>query len=240
MSRFCLFFISLTICLTLVACIPDNAQVTQPDIEDPIVAQPETVSQDQQSDSPCKKTGEKTCTILYVLSNLYDDEHVLKTRSRFEEAGYEVKVASDTLNVIRGFHECYDNTPADPNLLLEDVNVADYDAILFAGSQAFVVEFRYTSAAHRIASEAMEQGKVIAAAGNGPVILAQAGVLDGRTVAVLHDTPWDAITDEWIKVVEEHGATYSELSPVQDGLLITTDYASARFAWDIIEAIENQ
>jgi putative intracellular protease/amidase len=81
---------------------------------------------------------------------------------------------------------------------------------------------------------------VVAAIGHGPVILAHAGVLDGKTVTVLHDYGWDGLTDEWIREIEKYGAIYSEESPVRDGLLVTANTASAKVAWGIIAVIEAQ
>ena len=233
--------------LVFVACGSNPAPATQPDpiqLLDTLPAptlQPESKSQNPQgANDLCEPSGPRTCTVLYVLSDLYDDEHVLKTRPHFEKAGYAIQVASDTLDVVHGFHECYGHTPASPDVLLGEVDVAKYDAIIFAGGEAYSVVFRYNSDAHRIAREAVEHGKVVAAAGNSPIILAQAGLLEGKTVTVLHDTKWDGLTDEWIQEIEELGAKYSELSPVRDGTLITADSASARFTWDIIDMIETQ
>jgi protease I len=247
MRKIFIAFFSFIAFLVFVACGSDPAPVMQPDPNRPLATLPaSTLQSESKSQNPkganglCEPSGARTCTILYVLSDLYDDEHVLRTRPHFEKAGYAIQVASDTLDVVHGFHECYGHTPASPDVLLGDVNVAKYDAIIIAGGEAYSVVFRYNSDAHRIAREAVEQGKVVAAAGNGPIILAQAGLLEGKTVTVLHDAKWDGLTNEWIQEIEELGANYSEYSPVRDGLLITADSASARFTWDIIEMIELQ
>jgi protease I len=150
-------------------------------------------------------------------------------------------VASNTLEEVRGFHECYDFTPANPDLLLDDVDVADYDAILFTGSDGNSVELHSDPAAHRVAQDAAAQGKVLAAAGDGPVILAKAGVLEGKTVTVMSNVNWYGITDQWVNAIERRGAIYTGRSPVRDGLLVTADFIkSPNFTWGIIEAIEEQ
>ena len=178
---------------------------------------------------------------MYILADLYDDEHVLRTHSYFEEMGYTTFVASNTLEEIRGFHECYGFTPAYPDLLLEDVDVADYDVILFAGCDGNSTVLHRDPEAHRIAREAMEQGKVIASAGDGPVILAKAGVLEGRTVTVLNDVTWFGITDQWVRAIERGGAIFADRSLVRDGQLVTADLiVSTDFAWGIIEATVEQ
>jgi protease I len=170
----------------------------------------------------------------------YDDEHVLKISPSLERAGYTSFLASNTVEEIRGFHECYDFTPAYPDMLLEEVDVSQYDAILFVGSDGSTTDLHDDPAAHRIAQEAFEQGKVVAAIGDGPVILARAGLLKGKTVNVKKDVAMHGIEDQWFKAIERLGAIYTERSPVRDGLLITADFASLKVAWAIMEVIEEQ
>jgi protease I len=199
-----------------------------------------TLWEPQQPDTSCEPSDTRTCAILYLLTDLFDDEHLIRTRPHFERAGYTTFVASNTLKEIRGFHECYNHTPARPDLLLGDVHVADYDAILFAGSDAGATIFHNDPMVHQIAREAMEQGIVIAAVGDGPVILAKAGLLNGKTVTVVQNVPVNGIDDQWFHAIEAGGAIYTDQSPVRDGLLVTADFASATFTWGIIEVIEEE
>ncbi|MFC1923418.1 DJ-1/PfpI family protein [Chloroflexota bacterium] len=207
----------------------------------PLAPEPEpTFWEPQSPEKICEPSNTKTCTVLYILADQYDDEHVLKTSHHFEMAGYTTFVASNTLEEINGFHECYDFTPAYPDLLLKDVDVADYDAILFAGSDGISTILHGDLETHRIAQDALEQGKVIAAAGDGPVILARAGALEGKTVSVLSKSALYGITDQWINAVERRGAIYSDRSLVRDNLLVTADLATGDFARGIIEVMEEQ
>jgi putative intracellular protease/amidase len=194
----------------------------------------------QRSELFCEPSDTKTCNILYILVDQYDDEHVIRTRPHFEEMGYTAFVASNTLETRRGFHECYGFTPAYPDLLIGDVVVADYDLIVFTGDDGNTVVLHNDSETHRIGREAMEQEKVIAAAGDGPVILAKAGVLEGRTVTVLNNVQWFGIGDQWIDAVEKRGATFIDHSPVRDGLLVTADFATPNFLLGLIEVLEEQ
>lgn len=190
--------------------------------------------------APCEPSDTRTCNILYIFTDQYDDEHVIKVGPSLKRAGYTTYLASDTLEEIRGFHECYDFTPATPDMLLEDVVVADYDAILFLGSDGWSTALHSDPAAHRIAREAFEQWKVVVAIGDGPVILARAGLLAEKTVTVKKDVYMHGIADQWYKAILREGAIYTDRSPVRDGLLITADLASIRVAWAIIEVLEEQ
>jgi protease I len=175
----------------------------------PPTSEPEpTPWQPQRPDQPCEPSGSKTCNLLYILADQYDDEHILKTCHHFETAGYTTHVASNTLDVVHGFHECYEFTPAYPDLLLEDVDVANYDAILFVGSDGVSIDLHNDPLAHRIAQDALEQGKVIVAVGDGPVILAKAGLLEGRTATVLRNISWYAVGDQWFNAIVRQGAIY--------------------------------
>jgi putative intracellular protease/amidase len=188
----------------------------------------------------CVVSDSRTCAILYVLADQYDDEHVLKTRPHFEQAGYTTFVTSDTLEEINGFHECYDFTPAYPDFLLEDVNVGDFDAILCGGSDGIFTKLHGNLEAHRIAQDAASQGKVVGAIGDGPVVLAKAGLLEGRTVTVLTNDVLYGITDQWSNAIRRNGGIYSELSPVRDNLLVTSGKATVDFAWGVIELMGEQ
>ena len=149
-------------------------------------------------------------------------------------------MASNTLEEINGFHECYDFTPAYPDLLLGDVDVANYDIILFAGDDHNSTELHNAPEAHRIARDAMEQGKVVAAAGDGPVILAKAGVLEGKMVTVLRDATFFGVADQWVNAIERHGAIFTDRSLVRDGQLVTADFVASNFVWGIIETMGEQ
>ena len=215
-------------------------ETTTPTPVPPTIEPEATFWEPKRPGNPCEPSNTRTCTVLYILADQYDDEHVLKTSHHFEMAGYTTFVASNTLEEINGFHECYDFTPAYPDLLLDDVDVADYDAILFAGSDGIFTKLHGDLEAHRIAQDAIDQGKVIADAGDGPVILARAGVLEGKTVTVLNKSTLYGITDQWINAVERRGAIYSEDSLVRDNLLVTADLATGDFARGIIEVMEEQ
>jgi formylglycine-generating enzyme required for sulfatase activity len=263
MNRNICVFISLMMILTLVACASDTIPTAEPTMEDPTstpvasteeptrtpmpeptstptpvppTAEPEpSVWEPQRPGSPCEPYGTRTCNILYIFTDQYDDDHVLKTENHFEMAGYSTFVASNTLEEIRGFHACYDFTPAYPDMLLEDVDVTDFDVILFVGSDGDTTDLHYDPEAHRVAREAMERRMVVAAVGDGPVVLARGGLLEGRTVTVLYNYRPFGIGEQWRSAVERGGGTYVERSLARDGLLVTADFATTAFAWGIIE-----
>lgn len=224
--------------LSIVACSPSHPPASE---AGPSAPSPSADQAAADAAPRCEPSETRTCSVLYLLADEYDDEHVLRTEPYFEEAGYRTVVASNTLDVARGFHECYGFTPATPDLLMDDVDLRDFDVVLFTGGDG-VSSAGWLSdrSAHRLAQQAMEQGMVIAAIGDAPALLARAGLLEGRTVTVLHDPGRNQITDQWIEDIQGFGAVFVDESPVRDGLLITADRASAAVVWAILEVVDEQ
>jgi protease I len=98
-----------------------------------------------------------------------------------------------------------------PDVLLENVDAADFDAVVFIGGQG-ASEYWNSDQAHQIAQEAVQAGKVVAAICLAPVTLAKAGLLKGKKATV-----WASES----KTLEEEGATYTGAPVEIDGNLIT-------------------
>jgi len=120
------------------------------------------------------------------------------------------------------------------DMLIRDVQVADFDAVVFIGGRGVREEYWDNPKAHAVAQEAAKQGKVLAAICWAPVILANAGVLDGKKGTVANGGGAGMI-------LKEKGCKYSLWSSVVvDGRIITANGRSAAksFAKAIIKALE--
>jgi putative intracellular protease/amidase len=145
----------------------------------------------------------------------------------FEEAGYEVLVASDGLSPVRAKDH---NVSITPDMLLEDVVVGDYDAIVFSCDN----DITFGSAipqTNRIAQDAVAQGKVLAAICSGPRILAYAQVVEGLEVT--------GEPSRTCRMLEEQGGICTRARVQRDGLIITAldRYSSREFAQTILEVL---
>lgn len=116
--------------------------------------------------------------ILIIFGQQYIAPIVTTLIPTFEDAGYDVVIASHTLNTLHG-NESTDTQQAD--LLLQHVQVADYDAVIFSCDNdiTFGTAVDLVSA---IAQEAVAQDKVVGAICSGPRVLAQADVVTDRIV----------------------------------------------------------
>lgn len=154
---------------------------------------------------------ERTGVLLLVVSNQFDPVEFNGTREPLLRAGYEVVVAAYTLNPLP------DNEGGpylEADLLLSDVQVEYYDAIVFIGNESLV--YLHDPEAHRIAQEAVEQGRVLAALCHGPLVLAEAGILEGKQA-----TAWFGFGSDVCKRLQRDGAICTYARVQQDGLIIT-------------------
>ena len=119
-----------------------------------------------------------------------------------------------------------------PDLLLSEVDVSKYAAVIFVGGSG-AKEYFDDPAAQQIAREAAEQDKVLAAICIAPAILANAGVLKGKR-ATCFPSEKKALAARGAKVVDEGG--------VRDGKIITADGPdnAGLFARTICEALAEE
>ena len=166
-------------------------------------------------------------SILMIIAHRdFRDEEYQEPRRIFEARGATISVASSSLDVAKGAL----GTQVKPALLLKDVAVGDYDAIVFVGGPG-AQEYWDDPVAHAVAQEAVAQGKVLAAICIAPATLAKAGVLKGKEATVFSSER------EELKAC---GANYTGASVERDGLIITANgpRAAARFAEEIAKALE--
>jgi protease I len=116
--------------------------------------------------------------------------------------------------------------PIQPDLLVDDVNVADYDAIIYECGTPTGSD---DPPALRIAREAAEQGKVLGAICMMAAVLACAGVLKGKKATV---NPTEG------PIREENGAIYTKADAEHDGKIVTASYdGRAKFGPLVVVAL---
>jgi protease I len=154
----------------------------------------------------------------------------------FEEAGYTVEIASRAETVAMPCGGGGRELPVD--LALDEVDVADYDAFIYVGGSGCRSQWD-DEEAHRIAIEAVEQGKVVAAAGCASTILAHAGVLEGRRARICTTDAAVKRGEDYCELLTSLGAICVTRGIVRDGLIITDRPRSYILVPAVLETLES-
>jgi serine/threonine protein kinase/putative intracellular protease/amidase len=158
-------------------------------------------------------SGPRTGRILLVIphQNFWYSDY-----SRLAEAldyfGLDYAVASSSLDrALPALDNRPNSQPVNPDLLVENANPADYDAVIFcggvpAGEMEFLVNPQQRAAAKTLMTGMLAQGKLVAGICAGNAIVADAGLLRGKPVAA----------NRWIPeyVIEQSGAEWDWETPV--------------------------
>lgn len=179
---------------------------------------------------PKVETEAKKVVIIVAYKD-YQDIEYRDTREAFNEAGYQVKIASSSLGQASGKL----GGSLEVDVALSELDVANFDAVVFVGGPG-AQEYVDDAQAHKVAQDTVSQDKVLAAVCIAPEILAKAGALEGKKATV-----WSSDVDRSpIKVLEDGGAEYIDQNVVQDGKIITANgpAAAKEFGQTIVETLK--
>ncbi|MBP7971651.1 MAG: DJ-1/PfpI family protein [Candidatus Nanopelagicales bacterium] len=162
-------------------------------------------------------------TVLFVVPpERFRDEELFDTRSVIEAAGYESVVASTVAAVCPGSR----GGNVESVMTLDQVRTDDFLAVVFVGGGGSKLLYGDRQA-HRIAQEAVTKNLVLGAICLAPVILANAGVLEGVRATV-------AGTEA--ETLRQHGAVYTGPGVTVDGKVVTANgpKSSSRFGDELV------
>jgi protease I len=159
--------------------------------------------------------------LLIIAQKNFRDEEYLEPKAALEKAGIQITTASSSRGIAVGKL----GLKITPDLILSQVNVADYDAILFIGGPG-CAEYFENPTAHKIAQAAVSLDKILGAVCAAPEILARAGILRGKKATMYADTG----------VLAQFGATYTGKAVEIDGNLITATGPASSKPWGEIIA----
>lgn len=166
--------------------------------------------------------------VLFVIAPVnFRDEELFIPKKFLEEKGVSVDVASDTKEKAVGML----GRLAEPNVLVKDADVDEYDVIVFVGGIGVEDRKLYQKAEYlNLAKKAFMRGKVVAAICLGPKILAGAGLLRNKKAACFKSERL---------FLKEKGAEVSDEDIVQDGMIITASgpHVAHEFAEKIYDMI---
>jgi len=172
----------------------------------------------------------KKIAMIIAFRDFRDEEYFIPKRI-LEKEGAEITTCSSSLGKAIGKL----GGEADINILIKDIDVENYDAVLFIGGSG-AAKLIDDENCRRIARKTVEKNKILGAICIAPAILAKAGVLKNKKATV-----WSSTMDKSaVKILNNSGANYQSDSAVVDGKIITASgpAAAKEFAKKIIEIIK--
>jgi protease I len=166
--------------------------------------------------------------LLAVAPERFRDEELFVTQEELKRDGHATSVASTRRGTCQGSR----GGTVTATVALSQADVRDYDAIVFVGGGGSRVLFTDADAL-RLAREAHGQGKVVAAICLAPVVLANAGVLEGRNATV---------AGTQAGTIEAKGAHYTGPGVTVDGNVVTGNApkASRLFGQRVADLLEDR
>ena len=155
----------------------------------------------------------KKVAIIMAFKDFRDAEYFVP-KEILERAGAKITPVS----IQKGKALGADGGDVDIYLTLEELELVDFDAIVFIGGPGALKELD-DEKSYNIIKETVLQNKVLGSICISPVILAKAGVLKGKKATV-----WNSTLDRGpIKILKENGAIYIPEEVVIDGKIITAN-----------------
>lgn len=171
--------------------------------------------------------------ILILATDGFEQSELFDPRTALIDAGASVTLASIKTDPIQGMKHDVKGETITPDLVLDDVDVDDYDALLLPGGVANPDALRMQPRAVEIVQAFVDDGKTVAAICHAPWLLIEADVVDGKRM-----TSWPSLRTD----LENAGADVVDEEVVIDGQFITSRKPDDIPAFNkaVIEAIERQ
>lgn len=154
-----------------------------------------------------------TKRVLIVATDGFEQSELEGPKKALEDAGFETVVASLEPGSITGWKDKNWGDAVAVNITLDEVDAKEYAALLLPGGQMNPDILRMDDRAVDIVNDFDDLDKPIAAICHAPWLLAEADIVDGRTV-----TAWPSIRTD----LANAGADVVDEEVVVDGNLITS------------------
>ncbi len=171
-----------------------------------------------------------TNSILMIIApQNFREDTTLGPKGIFEGKGLKVVLASTTTDVATGVN----GTKLTPQLKFTQVSLNDYDAVVVAGGRGVKEKLWGNGDAAVLLNKAYSSGKVVAGICYSPVLIGQAGLLNGKQATVLSD-------EEAIVALKDTGAVYTNQDVVVSGRIVTgrDPDAATKFALTVYDLLQ--
>jgi protease I len=152
-------------------------------------------------------------SILIVATDGFELNELFEPLRMLLEAGAKVTLASPGLDEIEGEADGQPPRSIKPDMLVEDVDDAEFDGLLLPGGVRNPDTLRMNEKVIAMIKSFVAAGKPVAAICHGPWLLVEADVIRGRTV-----TSWPSIRTD----LRNAGATVVDREVVVDGPIVTS------------------
>ncbi|MCA9739676.1 MAG: type 1 glutamine amidotransferase [Gemmatimonadetes bacterium] len=154
-------------------------------------------------------------TVAVLATDGFEESELIEPVKRLREAGARVEIVSIPRSEqrIRGWKDGNWSTHVDVDTTVGETDPARYEALVLPGGVMNPDKLRMDEDAVEFVRGFFEAGKPVAAICHGPWLLAEADVLDGRTV-----TSWPSLRTD----LENAGATWVDREVVVDQGLVTS------------------
>jgi len=117
--------------------------------------------------------------VLMMISEGFWAPEYYTPRTLFNKQGFEIKVAAKYLGLVKPDKRNTKYKPVKADLTFDQVNIDEYDAVVFAGGNGAWEDFFPNETVHKILGDAMEKDLVVALLCSSTGLLGVARNLDG-------------------------------------------------------------
>ena len=155
---------------------------------------------------------------LVIAFKNFRDEEFFQTKEVLEKEKIQVIPVSDKIGLAQGS----EGGEVEITHSVADLDLAGYEMLVLIGGRG-ALKYLDNSAVHRLLREAIQQKKIIGAICIAPLILARAGILEGKKATV-----WSSpLSQQSVRELKSLGVHYLQEPVVEDGLLITANGPSS-------------
>lgn len=151
--------------------------------------------------------------VAIVATDGFEQLELTEPQKFLKNEGADVDVISLKSGSIKGWDKTDWGDNVDVDKVIDDVQVAQYDALVLPGGQINPDKLRLEPAVVNFVREFMNSGKVVAAICHGPWTLIEADTVRGK-----HMTSWPSLKTD----LRNAGAQWQDSEVVVDGNLITS------------------
>jgi len=163
--------------------------------------------------------------VMIIAERMFHDLEYKEPKEIFEQEGAIITIASTTLSEAVGMGMY--GLKVKPDILIEDIKVNNFDAVVFVGGPGALHYFSDRQV-HKIVKQAFDQGKILAAIGFAPEILANVGILKGKKATAYRSYS-----------IKSKGAIVTDKGIERDGNIITarSQGDATKFGEEIVSAL---